>query len=74
MRCTGQRVPECQHLNNTRIYSRKDLAWFIIFVRVIYDFQDLRGNDRKPESLQSQCQFELLMICFCLYVFLRDFF
>lgn len=74
MRCTGQRVPECQHLNNTRIYSRKDLAWFIIFVRVIYDFRDLCGNDRKPESLQSQCQFEILMICFCLYVLLRDFF
>lgn len=53
----------CSNVNtNTRIYSRKDLAWFIIFIRVIYDFRDHSGNDRKPGSLQFQCQFELSVI------------
>lgn len=59
--CAGRCMPECQHIDNTRIYSRKDLAWFIIFVCAIYDFRDHSENNWNPESLQFQCQFESMI-------------
>lgn len=68
VRCAGQCTPECQHLNHTRIYSRKDLACFITFVCVIYDLRGPRGRITSL-SFCNLSQFKLLLICLCLYFF-----